>query len=202
MIKSVAAALGLAGVAAAASAGDIKTYMEQKSSESGVYSLPGKGAGKELLFKVLKHGDESKGRPTAGTPCQCHYRGRLPLKDMEAFDSSYSRGEPTQFAPNQVIPGWTEIMQDMYVGERRQMYLHPELGYGAQAIPGVIPENSVLQFEMEIMSCNGQMNMSPREKTYELAHDNESANNELRKDFPKVADQVKDDAGATHNDDL
>ncbi len=55
------------------------------------------------------------------SPCLCHYAGTL--IDGTEFDSSYSRGSPTTFAPNQVIKGWTEAMQLMVEGETRDILL-------------------------------------------------------------------------------
>ena len=65
-----------------------------------------------LQYKVLRAGD-GKEHPLVGTPCSCHYEGRS-AKDYPSgpkFDSSYDRGSPSTFAPNQVIKGWTEAMQ-------------------------------------------------------------------------------------------
>lgn len=55
------------------------------------------------------------------SPCLCHYAGTL--IDGTEFDSSYSRGSPTTFAPNQVIKGWTEAMQLMVEGTTRKHIL-------------------------------------------------------------------------------
>ncbi len=58
--------------------------------------------------------------PTVSSPCECHYQGTL--IDGTKFDSSYDRGSPTTFAPNQVIKGWTEAMQLMVEGDKWEMY--------------------------------------------------------------------------------
>ena len=60
-----------------------------------------------LQYKVLRAGDGAF-HPTADSPCDCHYEGRTAQSypDGETFDSSYARGSPTSFAPNQVIKGW------------------------------------------------------------------------------------------------
>jgi FKBP-type peptidyl-prolyl cis-trans isomerase len=63
------------------------------------------------------------------SPCsECHYRGTL--IDGTEFDSSYSRGKPTTFAPNQVIKGWTEAMQLMKEGDKFELYIPSEMAYG------------------------------------------------------------------------
>ena len=86
--------------------------------------------------------------PAVGTPCACHYAGRL--LDGTEFDSSYKRGAPTTFAPKQVIAGWTEAMQLMVEGDKWEMYIPPNLAYGDRAM-GNIPPGSTLVFEMEII---------------------------------------------------
>ena len=61
---------------------------------------------------------------------------------------SYDRGSPTTFAPNQVIKGWTEAMQMMVEGDKWEMYIPSELGYGERGSPPKIPGGSVLVFQM------------------------------------------------------
>ena len=67
-----------------------------------------------LMYKVLESSASGK-TPLVSTPCECHYAGTLITG--EEFDSSYKRGSPTTFAPNQVIKGWTEAMQLMKEGD-------------------------------------------------------------------------------------
>ena len=73
-----------------------------------------------LQYKVLREGDGDF-HPTVNSPCDCHYAGQL--IDGTEFDSSYARGSPTAFAPNQVIGGWTEAMQLMVEGDKWEMYI-------------------------------------------------------------------------------
>ena len=58
-----------------------------------------------LQYKILESGS-GKFHPTVDSPCECHYEGRTAANypDGEKFDSSYDRGDPTTFAPNQVPP--------------------------------------------------------------------------------------------------
>ena len=66
------------------------------------------------------------------------------------FDSSYDRGSPTTFAPNQVIKGWTEAMQLMVEGDKWEMYIPANLAYGYNGrVPGC------LVFTMEIVQIKG-----------------------------------------------
>jgi len=105
-----------------------------------------------LQYKVLKKG-RGTAYPTANSPCSCHYEGSL--IDGTVFDSSYKRGEPTTFAPNQVIKGWTEAMQMMVVGDKWEMYIPSELGYGDRGSPPKIGPGDTLVFQMEILAIQG-----------------------------------------------
>merc|ERR1712217_583669 len=88
-----------------------------------------------------------------GSPCDCHYAGSL--IDGTKFDSSYKRGEPTTFAPNQVIKDWTEAMQLMVEGDLWEMYIPSELGYGDSGTGDKIKGGDVLIFRMEILKIKG-----------------------------------------------
>merc|ERR1712032_1747513 len=63
----------------------------------------------------------------------------------------YGRGQPTSFAPNQVIKGWTEAMRLMVEGDKWEMYIPSDLAYGARGSPPKIPGGSALIFRMEII---------------------------------------------------
>merc|ERR1712085_191471 len=89
-----------------------------------------------------------------GTRCSCHYAGRI--VDGTEFDSSYKRGEPTTFAPNQVIAGWTEAMQLMVEGDKWEMYIPSSLGYGDEGSGEDIQGGDVLIFRMEILEIQGE----------------------------------------------
>ena len=82
-----------------------------------------------LSSKVLKPGTGEK--PTAADRVQVHYTGWT--TDGKAFDSSVKRGEPTSFKVTQVIPGWTEGLQLMSVGETRRLWIPEELAYKGRA---------------------------------------------------------------------
>merc|ERR1712066_1158053 len=77
------------------------------------------------------------------------------LIDGTEFDSSYKRGKPTSFAPNQVIKGWTEAMQLMVEGDKWEMYIPSELGYGDGGTGDKIKGGDVLIFRMEILKIKG-----------------------------------------------
>merc|ERR1711948_115755 len=76
-------------------------------------------------------------------------------KDWNDFDSGYKRGSTTEFAPNGVIQGWTEAMQLMVEGDKWEMYIPSELGYGDGGQGGKIKGGDVLVFRMEIVKIKG-----------------------------------------------
>merc|ERR1712216_856615 len=122
-------------------------YLEENKKKEGVVTLPS-----GLQYKVLRKGDGAH-HPTVDSPCECHYEGTLINGDE--FDSSYKRGEPTTFAPNQVIKGWTEAMQLMVEGDKWEMYIPSDLAYGESGSPPKIPGGSALVFRMEIIKIKG-----------------------------------------------
>jgi FKBP-type peptidyl-prolyl cis-trans isomerase FklB len=92
-------------------------------------------------------------RPLVDTPCDCHYLGTL--IDGTQFDSSFDRGKPSTFAPNQVIKGWTEAMQLMVEGDKWEMYIPYHLAYGEHGKPPKIPAKATLIFIMELVKIKG-----------------------------------------------
>ena len=142
-----APALLLLAVANAGTSPEGRTWLEAKAKEDGVVTLES-----GLMYKVLRDGD-GENHPKASTSCECHYEGKL--IDGTVFDSSYERGSPTSFAPNQVIKGWTEAMQLMVEGDKWEMYIPSELGYGDSGSPPKIPGGAPLVFQMEILNING-----------------------------------------------
>ena len=101
-----------------------------------------------LQYVVLKKGD-GKGCPKYGNPVTVHYTGTL--LDGRMFDSSINRGQPATFKIGQVIEGWNEALVTMSRGEKRTLIIPPELGYGVQGYPGIIPPNSYLIFDVELL---------------------------------------------------
>ncbi len=111
-----------------------------------------------LQYKITQEGTGPK--PTTGQKVTVHYTGYLEKQDIQGepdttrkFDSSVDRGQPFQFKINvgQVIKGWDEGVMDMKVGEKRQLIIPSDLAYGAREIPGAIPANSTLIFDVELI---------------------------------------------------
>ena len=96
----------------------------------------------------------SGAQPSAADTVQVHYRGTL--ADGTEFDSSYKRNAPATFPLSRVIPCWTQGMQELKVGGKAQLTCPAATAYGAGGIPGVIPPNSTLTFEVELLAIQGR----------------------------------------------
>jgi FKBP-type peptidyl-prolyl cis-trans isomerase len=103
-----------------------------------------------LKYIVLKQGSGAK--PLATNNVKVHYTGMF--LDGEVFDSSVQRGETIDFGLNQVIKGWTEGVQLMPEGSKYKFYIPSQLAYGERGAGGVIPPNSDLIFEIELIMIN------------------------------------------------
>ena len=101
-----------------------------------------------LWYIVEKEGD-GKSHPVSGQKVKVHYHGTL--LDGKVFDSSVARRQPATFKVGEVIEGWNEALVEMSKGEKRTLIIPPELGYGIHGFPGVIPPNSYLIFDVELL---------------------------------------------------
>ncbi|MDH3386855.1 MAG: FKBP-type peptidyl-prolyl cis-trans isomerase [Gammaproteobacteria bacterium] len=100
-----------------------------------------------LQYSIITSGDGAK--PKATDQVTVHYRGTL--IDGTEFDSSYSRGSPTSFTLDQVIPGWTEGVQLMSVGSKYRFVIPYDLAYGERGAGGSIGPFETLIFEVELI---------------------------------------------------
>jgi FKBP-type peptidyl-prolyl cis-trans isomerase len=123
---------------------DAEKFLQETAAKAGVISLE---EGK-LLYEVITEGTGAL--PTAEDQVEVNYHGTM--IDGSVFDSSVDRGEPVTFGVSQVIPGWTKILQMMPVGSKWKVYIHPDLGYGEQGAGGQIKGNSILIFEIDLLS--------------------------------------------------
>lgn len=119
-----------------------KEWLENKSKEEGVKALP-----KGIFYKVVKQGDQKSAQPTARSIITAHYTGWT--INGKKFDSSRG-GVPLACRLCDLIEGWIIAMQQMHIGDKWEVYLPAEMGYGKFSQPG-IPGGSTLIFEIELM---------------------------------------------------
>lgn len=115
-----------------------ETYGSAKTTASG------------LRYIIEKEGEGES--PKATSQVTVHYTGYL--LNGNKFDSSVDRGQPAVFGLNQVIPGWTEGLQLLKPGGKAKLIIPANLGYGASGYPPVIPPNSWLVFDVELIKVN------------------------------------------------
>jgi len=124
----------------------------RKEKEKGVVEgyAKEKGAQKTasgMVFIPVKAGTGAS--PKATDKVKVNYEGKL--TNGTVFDSSYKRGQPVEFPLNQVIPCWTEGVQKLQVGGKAKLVCPPEIAYGVQGRPPVIPGNATLVFDVELL---------------------------------------------------
>ncbi len=139
--------------------------MEQQMAETQEQAAEALAAGQEFLstnggrgevvtldsglqYEVLEAGPGGAS-PAASDGVVAHYHGTL--IDGTVFDSSVDRGEPAQFMLSQVIPGWTEALQLMSVGDHWRLFIPSDMAYGESSPTPTIPPNSVLIFDVELL---------------------------------------------------
>jgi len=107
---------------------------------------------KTLVKKDLKKGTGEEAK--AGSAVTVHYTGCL--TNGTKFDSSLDHGSPFTFnlGQGQVIKGWDKGVEGMKVGGKRKLIIPADMGYGAAGAGGVIPPNSTLVFEVELLKVN------------------------------------------------
>jgi FKBP-type peptidyl-prolyl cis-trans isomerase FkpA len=101
-----------------------------------------------LVIKMLTPGSGASPAPT--DTVSVNYKGTL--IDGTEFDSSYKRGQPTEFPLNGVIPCWTEGVGKMKVGGKAKLTCPAKIAYGERGQPPMIPGNSTLIFEVELLN--------------------------------------------------
>ena len=120
-----------------------ETFLAENKKKEGVVTTAS-----GLQYKVLTPGSGRK--PAATDTVTVHYRGTL--ISGKQFDSSYDRKEPTTFPVNGVIQGWQEALQLMPLGSKYELYIPADLAYGSRGAGPDIGPNSVLIFQVELLS--------------------------------------------------
>ncbi len=117
-------------------------FLAENAKKEGVKVLPS-----GVQYKVIKEGNGAI--PADTSVVTVHYEGRL--LDGTVFDSSYKRGQPVDFAVNQVIKGWTEALCHMPVGSVWEVYIPQQLAYGERQSNQIKPFSTLI-FKMELIS--------------------------------------------------
>src|SRR6202012_1340532 len=118
-------------------------FLAKNAKEPGVTTLPD-----GLQYKIVTSGPAEGMKPRAQDEVKVNYEGKL--TNGTVFDSSFQRGEPATFPLDEVIPGWTEVMQLMRPGDEWIVWIPPQLGYGEED-KGPIPGNSILEFRVQLL---------------------------------------------------
>lgn len=124
-----------------------ESFLNENAMQPGVVTTPS-----GLQYLVLEEGPNANApMPLATDEVEVHYHGTM--IDGSVFDSSVDRGKPISFPLDGVIPGWTEGLQLMKVGDKYRFFIPSDLAYGA-AGAGPIPPYSALIFDVELLSIN------------------------------------------------
>ncbi len=104
-----------------------------------------------MSLKIEDLNEGTGAEAVSGKQVSVHYTGTL--TDGSKFDSSLDRGQPFDFllGAGQVIQGWDQGVAGMKVGGQRRLTVPPEMGYGARGFPPVIPPNSWLVFDVQLL---------------------------------------------------
>lgn len=119
-----------------------REWLVAKSKEEGVMPLD-----KGIFYKVIKKGNSNNPSPNRGSVVTAHYVGKT--INGKTFDSSRGGVAPA-FRLRDLIPGWIIALQQMHVGDKWEIYIPSEQGYGKMNQPG-IPGGSTLIFEIELL---------------------------------------------------
>ena len=122
-----------------------RQWLENKAKESDVKALD-----RGIFYKIIEKGNALSGKPNRGSVVTVHYTGKA--INGRTFDSS--RGGVAQaFRLRELIPGWIIALQQMCPGDRWEVYIPAEQGYGKSNQPG-IPGGSTLIYDIELLAVN------------------------------------------------
>ena len=126
-----------------------KKFLEENGKKEGVVTLES-----GLQYLVIQEGTGAA--PALTDKVKSHYRGTL--INGTVFDSSYDRGEPITFPVTGVIKGWTEALLLMKEGAKWKLFIPADLAYGSKGAGDVIPPNTTLIFDIELISIETPTN--------------------------------------------
>lgn len=116
-------------------------FLQANKAKTGIVVLPS-----GIQYRIIEEGDGP--RPGMESRVSVHYRGSK--LDGREFDSSFARGTPEEFTVNAVLKGWQEVLPLMKVGSTWQIFVPPELAFGARGNPPVGP-NEALMFDLKLV---------------------------------------------------
>lgn len=161
-----------------------KEFLEKNAKEPGVVEIE---SGK-LQYQIIKPGSGEEVKPHS-TPL-IHYSGKY--QDGTVFGSSEEVGGPITIPLDQTIPGFSKGLLGMKEGEKRKLFIHPDLGYGTM---GNLPPNALLIFEIEVVKANASdLNIqSMNSEETETPHGKSSLHEDDEDDRESGKDADKDD---------
>lgn len=118
-----------------------EAFLEANKSKTGIVVLPS-----GVQYRIIEEGEGK--RPGLESKVSVHYRGSK--MDGREFDSSFARGTPEEFTVNAVLQGWQEVLPLMKAGSTWQIFVPPELAFGARGNPPVGP-NEALMFDLKLV---------------------------------------------------
>ena len=130
-----------------------KEWLEAKSKEEGVKALS-----RGIYYKVLQEGNQSSEQPNIRSIITAHYTGKT--INGKKFDSSRGRA-PLACRLCDLINGWIIALQQMHIGDKWELYIPAEMGYGRFSQPG-IPGGSTLIFEIELLGIASSVTNLPK----------------------------------------
>ncbi|MDE6521938.1 MAG: FKBP-type peptidyl-prolyl cis-trans isomerase [Muribaculaceae bacterium] len=119
-----------------------RAWLEEKAHEAGVQSLDG-----GVYYRVIKSGNADGKTPDRNSVVTAHYTGKT--INGRKFDSSLGGVAPA-FRLKDLIEGWIIALQQMHIGDKWELYIPADKGYGKFSQPG-IPGGSTLIFEIELL---------------------------------------------------
>lgn len=123
-----------------------EAFLDSNKSKTGIVVLPS-----GIQYRIIEEGDGP--RPGMDSRVSVHYRGSK--LDGREFDSSFARGTPEEFTVNAVLKGWQEVLPLMKQGSTWQIFVPPEMAFGARGNPPVGP-NEALMFDLKLVEVFAQ----------------------------------------------